>query len=199
MELMPFKRPTNHYYEGIHKIDEKICELIKERKEISNSNPGYPPFEYISKWAEKFDLYENQLKSVFSSLWDEALYKPLVEPEEFRMNIPVLKIAEKDNRLFSITVIRQFSNASIVNFIIDNNDIDDSSNCKHKHSSFELFIGDEYNCRMKSGGGGADHFCYNFVVSPALPDDVSGIELIFKEYEMPLMEKKEITEVVIHL
>jgi hypothetical protein len=199
VELMPFRRPTDHYEEKIVKIDEQICELIKKRKEISKNNPGYPPFEYISKWALKFDLYENQLKSVFSSLWEEALYKPVVEPEEFRMNIPVLKITEKDNRLFSITVIRQYSNASIINFIIDKNDIDDVSNRISKHSSFELFIGNEYNCRMKSGGGAADHFCYNFVVSPALPDDVSGIELIFKEYEIPLIEKKEIAEVVISL
>lgn len=199
MELMPFRRPTDHYDERIIKIDEQICELIRKRKDISNNNPGYPPFEYISKWAEEFNLYENQLKSVFGSLWNEAPYKPVVKPNGFRMNLPVLKIVEKDNCLFSITVIRQYSNASIINFNIDKSDISDSSNCKSKYSSFELFIGEEYNCRMKSGSGAGDYFFYSFVVSPALPDDVSGIDLTFKEYEMPLIEKKEITEVVIHL
>jgi hypothetical protein len=75
---MPFKRPTTHYDERINQIDQQICELIKQRKEISNNNPGYPPFEYISNWAEKFDLYQDQLKSVFTSLWNEDMYRPIV-------------------------------------------------------------------------------------------------------------------------
>ncbi|NRY62396.1 hypothetical protein [Clostridium beijerinckii] len=199
MELIPFKRPTDHYEEEIGGIDEQICELIRKRKDISNNNPGYPPFEYISKWAEKFNLYENQLKSVFSSLWNESSYKPVVEPDGFRKNLQILKIIEKDDSLFYVTFIRQYSNASLINFNIDRNDISDSSNCKSKHSSFELFIGEEYNCRMKSGCGSGEHYCYNFVVSPALPDDVSGIDLTFIEYEIPLMEKKKVDEIIIHL
>lgn len=199
MELMPYRRPTDHYDEGITQIDEQICELIKQRKEVSNNNPGYPPFEYISKWAEKYGLYENQLKSVFSSLWNESLYKPVVEPHGFRMNLPVLKVFEEDNRLFSVIYIRQYSNASVVNFNVDRSDENDSSNRRPKHSQFELFIGEEYNCRMKSGGGAADHFCYSFVVSPPLPDNVSGIDLIFKEHEIPVREKTAANEVIIHL
>lgn len=84
MKRMPFERPTEHYDEKIKQIDEKICELINQRKEMSNNNPGYPPFEYISNWARKFDLYEDLLKSVFSSLWNEKIYMPFVEPEQFR-------------------------------------------------------------------------------------------------------------------
>lgn len=38
MEPMPFKRPTDHYDEEIKYIDEKICELINKRKEISKDN-----------------------------------------------------------------------------------------------------------------------------------------------------------------
>jgi hypothetical protein len=45
---MPFKRPTTHYDQRINEIDEQLCKLIKQRKEISNNNPGFPPLEYIS-------------------------------------------------------------------------------------------------------------------------------------------------------
>ncbi|WML33526.1 hypothetical protein [Clostridium sp. OS1-26] len=50
-------------------------------------------FEYISNWAEKFDLYDELLNSIFASLWNDKIYKPLIEPEGFQRNLPVLKSA----------------------------------------------------------------------------------------------------------
>jgi hypothetical protein len=201
MELLPFKRPTTHYDERVNQIDEKICELIKQRKEISNNNPGYPPFEYISNWAEKFDLYEEQLKYVFKSLWNEKAYIPIVNPNGFRINLPALKIVEKDNCLYSVIFIRQYSNSSVININIDSNEERDPLNRQSARNHFKLFIGEEYDCRMTSGGGGKDHYSYNFVVSPPLPDNFSGIDLIFKEYKTIIGEGEQPTsnEVVIHL
>ncbi|SMC18430.1 hypothetical protein SAMN02745134_00560 [Clostridium acidisoli DSM 12555] len=201
MELLPFNRPTKYYDERVKQIDEKICELIKQRKEISNNNPGYPPFEYVSQWAEKFDLYEEQLKFVFKSLWNEKAYRPFVNPNGFRMNLPVLKIVEKDNSLFSVIFIRQYSNSSVINFNIDLNETRDTSNFQLIRNNFKLSIGEEYDCRMTSGSGGKDHYSYNFVVSPPLPDNFSGIDLRFKEYKIIIGEGEKSTgnEVVIHL
>jgi hypothetical protein len=31
---MPFVRPTDHYDERISQIDEQICELVKQRREV---------------------------------------------------------------------------------------------------------------------------------------------------------------------
>ncbi|MCY0902631.1 MAG: hypothetical protein OWU32_10675, partial [Firmicutes bacterium] len=76
---MRFERPTDHYDEGIVAIDEQICALIKKRKDISNNNPGYPPFELLAKWAKQFELYEDLLKSVFGNLRNEQMYRPRVE------------------------------------------------------------------------------------------------------------------------
>lgn len=185
MRLMPFKRPTTHYDERINDIDERLCELIKERREISNKNPGFPPLEYITNWAQKFDLYDELLKSIFSSLWNEKMFKPFVEPEGFQRNLPVLKSIEADNKLFSVISIRQYSNSSIVNFNIDWDTTIDLLDGQPRHTHFELFIDERYDCRMTDGTGGAGHFHYNFVVVPSLPDNLSGIELIFKEYNPP--------------
>lgn len=59
MKRMQFIRPTEHYDQRITDIDEQICALIKQRKERSDNNPGFPSFEYISDWAAKFELYED--------------------------------------------------------------------------------------------------------------------------------------------
>lgn len=199
MKRMPYNRPTDHYDEKIKHIDEKICELIKQRKEISSNNPGYPPFEYICDWAEKFNLYEELLKAIFGTLWNEKVFKPSVEPEGFRKNLPALKSVEIDNRLFSVVSIRQYSNSSIVNFNIDWDNTSDLSEHQSRHTLFELFIDEKYDCRMADGSGGSGHFHYNFIVSPALPDNISGIKLIFKEYNPPFIEKQIGQNIVIHL
>ncbi|MFL0270155.1 hypothetical protein [Candidatus Clostridium radicumherbarum] len=199
MKRVSLKQPTTHYDEGIKQIDEQICELIKQRKEISNNNPGYPTLEYIIKWAEKFGLYEEMLKSIFYSLWNEKMYKPLVEPEGFQRNLLVLRSIEIDNRLFSVVSIRQFSNASIVNFNIDWDNTVDLSGSQPRHTRFELFIDERYECRFKDGTGGDGHFHFNFAVSPPLPDNISGISLVFKEYNLQFGDKQIGHDIVIQL
>lgn len=68
MKRMPFERPTEHYDKRISSIDEQICALLKRRKDISDSNPGFPSNEYISSWAGKYDLYEDLLNSILKFL-----------------------------------------------------------------------------------------------------------------------------------
>jgi hypothetical protein len=193
---MPFKRPTDHYDERIHQVDEKLCELIRQRKEISNNNPGFPPLELISDWAKKYNLYDDMLRSIFGSLWHEDDFKSFVEPEEFRVNLPVMKFVQKDNRMFSVVYIRQYNNASVVNFNIDN-DYREEPYERPQHRFYKLFTGPQYDCRMISGGGSSEHMSYSFVVSPPLPDNFSGIDLIFREYVTG--EEATGLEIVIHL
>lgn len=199
MKRIKFNRPTNHYDEGIKQTDEKICELIRERKKISKDNPGYPPFEYISDWAEKFDLYEDLLKSIFDSMYNEKEYKPMVEPEGFLRNLPILKSTEVGNRFFSIIYIRQYSNCSVVDLNIDWDNPDDSAEYGFQRTHFRLFINQHYECRFTSGTGGDGHTNYKFIVSPALPDNVSGIELIFKEYSIPITDTPVSEDIIIQL
>lgn len=199
MKRMPFKRPTTHYDENITQIDKKICELIKQRKDISNNKPGYPPLDYISKWAETFNLYKDLLESIFGLLWNEELHKPIVDPETFIKNVPVLKWLEIDGKLFSINTIRQYSNASVVNFNVDWNDINDSENCDTYLPDYKLYIGKEYTCRIEGGSGSSGYSTHKFIISPPLPDNFSGIKLTFTEYEPPFIDTPISSNIVIEL
>ena len=49
----------------------------------------------------------------------------------------------------------------------------------------DLIINDTYFCHSEGGGGTTGHASHSYIISPALPDDVSGIELIFKEPGRP--------------
>lgn len=196
MKRLPYKRPTDHYDESIKGIDEKICKLIQTRKILSDNNPGYPPLEYISRWADDFGLYEEMLKSMFGVLWYEKQFKPYVEPEGFRLNVPVLKWTDINNCIYSVNLIRQYNNCSIVNFCMDWDSEDDSPDERTRHRHFELELGGEYDCRLLRGSGSEGHYCYHYVVSPALPDEVSGMELLFKEYNQPFDDSETGMKVV---
>ena len=188
MRRMPFKPPTHHYDERIEAIDEQICELLKQRKDISNNNPGFPTNQLISDWSKKYNLFEEFLNSVFSHFLNEENYRPVVEPRGFLKNIPILKSFETDDSFYSVTFVRQFENASVIHFNIDKEYSGEKPGEFAEHSFFELSIegdGAEYDCRNEGGGGSRGHMQYTFIVSPAIPDDFSNINLVFKEYKPP--------------
>ncbi|MET3727083.1 hypothetical protein ABID52_000664 [Fictibacillus halophilus] len=81
--------------------------------------------------------------------------------------------------------MRQFENASVVHFNIDR-EIDE--NAFPKHNFFTLSIKDgetDYECQTDGGGGSRGHKSYTYTVSPALPDDLSKLKMVFKECKVP--------------
>lgn len=52
---------------------------------------------------------------------------------------------------------------------------------------------------MTGSGGSKGHITYSFIVSPLLPDEIVGIDLVFKEYHTPFKDKPTGLEVEIHL
>ena len=163
MKHIPFEQPTNHYDERISPIDEQICSLIKQRKDISNNNPGFPPLKYITNWATKYGLYEELLKNIFGELKNEEMFKPIVEPNGFQKHLPVLKSVEKGNYLYSVIFIRQYVNASVVNFNINWDGMSDEIDHRiHRHTFWELFLDEQYDCRVTGGGGSEGQFHLRF-------------------------------------
>ncbi len=165
---MPFEPPTEDYDVRIQAIDEEICNLIKQRKEISNNNPGFPTKQLIANWSKKYDFYEDFLNSVFAQFLNEVFYRPVVEPKGFLKNIPILKSFEKDDVFYSVTFMRQFENASVVHFNSDREESDDEMDRRIREPIlFDLFIEGkegEYNCRNEGGGGTRGHQSYTFIV-----------------------------------
>jgi hypothetical protein len=191
MKRMPFEPPTEHYDERIEAIDEQICELINQRKDLSNNNPGFPTKQLISHWSKKYDFYEDFLNGVFAHFLNEEIFRPVVEPKGFLKNIPILKSFEKDDLFYSVTCLRQYENASVVHFNIDREDSDEMTGDfrERKHTWFELSINDgkgtEFDCRNEGGGGSRGHMSFTFIITPPLPDDFFEIKLIFRECKAP--------------
>lgn len=195
MKRMTFGRPTDYYDERLYTIDEKICALLKERKELSAGDPGFPHDEAIYKWAKQYGFYPDYLNSLFSSMMDEGEFKPRVEPTTFKKHIPVFKTYEDKGIMYTVTFIRQYANASVVYLYSDW----DSTHEVKPHSVFQLSIDDTYDCWSEGGGGTAGHMSHHFVVSPALPNNLSGISLRFKELDMPFGKDQAVLEFEIQI
>ncbi|PEY25639.1 hypothetical protein CN340_16595 [Bacillus anthracis] len=190
MKRMGFERPTDYYDERLYTIDEKICALLKERKELSDGDPGFPHDEAIYKWAKQYGFYPDYLNSLFSSMMDESEFKPRVEPTKFQKHIPVFKTYEHKGIMYTVTFIRQYANASVIYLYSDW----DSTHKVKPRSFFQLSIDDTYDCWSEGGGGTDGHMSHQFVVSPALPNNLSGISLRFKELVMPFKKDQAMLE-----
>ncbi|MEK3995103.1 hypothetical protein MKY29_10120 [Psychrobacillus sp. FSL K6-2365] len=195
---------SDYYDQKLLPLDDQLCELLKQRKELSNNNPGVPPIESISNWAEKYGVYVDLLNSLFGLLRNEEIFRPQVEPNNFRRHLPVMKAIEKDERLYAITFIRQFDNASVIYLTIDwdaPNISDPLEEMRRSRSegALYLYINDNFDCRTTGKRGSEGHFTHKFIVSPALPDDLTGLSLIFTEYTSHLKENLTGLEFVINL
>lgn len=92
--------------------------------------------------------------------------------------------------------MRQYNNASVIAFHIDWDVKSDQSFKSTKTKHFELYLGETYHSRMESGGGSSGHLSFNYVVSPALPDDISGMDFVFREFNSPLKDTSIGNEIV---
>ncbi len=167
------KIPTDYYCEEISAVDEQICSLIAKRKEISNNNPGFPPLETITAWCQAYDLNEQIVYGIFHSLYHAADFIEFIEPVGFLKFIPILKTVEENRVLYSITHMKQYSNASVVFVEVENKELE--PNINFGHTMLELTISSDYKCRMSGGCGYQTGALHSFIITPPLPDDVSGI------------------------
>ncbi|SDQ27831.1 hypothetical protein LHA31_08290 [Carnobacterium viridans] len=185
MSFEPIERTNSYYNESLLSIDKKICNLLNQRKVVQGKNIFFPPDEVVSCFAEEYDLQEEYLQSIFTTMAMEASLKPMVVPVEFKKYVPVLKMYENNGVIYTVTFIRQYANASVLYLDTDWEEAKENSEDNYNPDLFELSINDIYDCRSEVGGGTTGHMSQNYIISPSLPDDVSGIELIFKEPGRP--------------
>jgi hypothetical protein len=195
---MRYTRRATQYDERLLEVDKQICALLKQRREMTNEQPSIPPDETLAEWAAKYELYEEYVQAVFGTLGMEKHYKPRVVPAEFRRHLPILKSVEVEEKIYTITFIRQYANASVLHLYIDWDSMGDTLSERERRTSFELFISDQYECRWEGGGGRKGHDSYTYVISPPLPDVIEDMEFVFREVN-PIREEASGFEFVIQV
>lgn len=92
--------------------------------------------------------------------------------------------------------MKQYTNASVLTLNIDWDNEQGIESKSHQHSHYELYINDQYDCRMINGGSRSDHASYKYMISPPLPDEILGIQFRLKEYSHPFKKSEASDEIV---
>ncbi len=174
-------------------IDEQICGLLAKRKELSNNNPGFPNLDRISEWSQQYGLDEDWLQRIFAYMYGEHHLQTLIEPTEFLNFVPILKSVEVDNIIYAVTHMKQYSNTSVVYIETEVNTVDPY--VRLGHANFGLSISPDYQCRPNGGCGQDRGMQHSFVVTPSLPDDLTGVE--FHLSVKPFRQEPEIEELLL--
>lgn len=190
MDFEPIKENNRHYNEQLFSIDEKICDLLNQRKNYAGKKMSFPPDKVISSLADQFGFREEYIESFFTTIEMENSFTPDIVPIEFKKYVPLLKAYEKEEVMYTVTFIRQYSNASVLYLHMDWEE-KEREDANFYPDMLDLFINDTYFCHSEGGGGTTGHASYSYIISPALPDDLTGIEFFFKEPGWPF--KKEFT------
>jgi len=194
------EKPTNHQKRLA--IDEQICVLLLQRKELSSQTKDFPTDEIIKEWAQKYGFDDTYLAMIFSMIRSEKYYQPRIEPAGFRQYIPVLQSQEVNDRIYTISYIRQYENASVVQLLMDwDSQQDTHQNIRQRikqRNHLGLFIDKHYECRNTGARGSDGHESNTFVVTPPLPDDIQGLSFNFREYQDVFEEKPTGFAVTMH-
>ncbi|WP_445480593.1 hypothetical protein ACULLL_10775 [Lysinibacillus irui] len=177
--------PSKGYDPRLEALDEQICVLLQQRKEQFRHTLGFPTDETILEWAQKYGFNDLFLAMIFSLMRSEKYYESKVEPTGFRQCIPVLQTVEAGEQLYTVSYIRQYENASVVQLLIDWDVQQDAT--QHILGMLEreclgLFIDDHDECRNTGASGSDGHESNKFVVTPLIPDDIQGLDFVFTEY-----------------
>ena len=187
MTFEPTESLDTYYNESLLSIDKRLCELLNDRKKIVNREL-IPPDKVVSSLADEYGFQKEYLQSFFTTISMEDIFQPIVETVQFRKYLPVLKTYENQGMLYTVTYIRQYSNASVLYLHVDWEERNEAIESNYDPDLFDMFIDDTYICRSEGGGGTTGHMSYSYTISPALPDDLTGIELFFKESRVPFTE-----------
>ncbi|MCR8852577.1 hypothetical protein [Lysinibacillus fusiformis] len=182
-------------------IDEQICALLFQRKELSAHTKDSPTDEMMKEWAQKYGLDDTYLAMIFSVIKSEKHYQSRVEPVGFRHYIPVLQSQEVGDRIYTISYVRQYENASVVQLLIDWDYEEDSYQDirqRLNRNYLGLFIDHHYECQHKGASGSGGHVSNRYVVTPPLPNDIQGFSFIFTEYKDVFEEKPTGLTVTMH-
>ncbi|MGD6843894.1 hypothetical protein ACQCVH_15385 [Bacillus infantis] len=174
-----------YYDQRAAPYDEKILSLLKERKMAAEHNPGVPPEEQLDQWAEKYELYPDYVTAFFGTMCMEEDLRPRAEPEGFIKYVPVMRSAERDGKLYSVTAVKQYSNASVIAMAVewDETAEEQGPGGYPLFGQFRLFIEGGYDCRRRGAKGRNGSMSFSFTVVPPLPENLEEISFVFKEYE----------------
>ncbi|WP_248928089.1 hypothetical protein [Paenibacillus hamazuiensis] len=175
----------SEYNDAVKQIDQKLLELIVERKTLAGGKRFSPPKELIRQWAETYEIPVPQINWLLHRLneGDAPVFSD--GPGELLNVISIMKKTTVDGFEYVLTHSMQHENGSMVHLDIRQIRQDARVHVR-PHLHLEITGAEPYNVHRHGshGGGGQAHL--NFFVTPRLPEDVSELVFSLIPFAMPM-------------
>lgn len=185
--------PEGPYGEEAARVDEEICRLLAERDRLAAGERLHPGADRLRQWSGEFGSGESRLRSLFANLagLPRREDQPPM-PEGLRRVLEIMRRVERDGVTCSLTHCLQYENASVVHLELA------ASGRRIPHGTLELEV-DRPECRTRywgGHGGGSGVYGFDFIIWPALPDDLSQVTFTLRQGEAtePPAEPLELRE-----
>lgn len=166
------------YTEAVAAIDEAICRLVAERQQAAGGRRVYPDNERLRRWSDQFGIGETRLLSLFGNLAAGPRLNPLPPmPQGLRRVVELMRPQESQGVSWVLTHGVQYENASLLHI-----EMMSEKGRVIRHGGLALEVDQPgYQSHDFGGHGSQGHFAFDFIVWPALPDDLSGIAFTLRQ------------------
>ncbi|MFC3750391.1 hypothetical protein [Paenibacillus sp. GCM10012306] len=170
-----FRAIPNHYNEEVRTIDEHILGLVQRRRELAGGKWTIPAPEQMQVFAEQFGLKLEQVAMLLSGLNERVQPVHWPEEEEVLGVLPIMQKSTQDQCEYSLTHAMQYASYSLVTVEIKYRQ-EEAEDVQLQPNLTLAVIGDsEYTVQRHGSRGGGTHAQLQFVVIPALPNELNGV------------------------
>lgn len=163
------------YMEELKPVDASIAELLAKRQHLTKGKRFLPPAELITAWAEQFDIHPDLLAWSFRTFTQREQTRGPVDLGNLLTIFPLMKRQSVNGCLYTLTHLEQYENGSKLHLAVKL-ETPDAHQISHLEVQLTLEIEPSTYTVIPFGrqGGGAQASA-QFLVTPALPENLDGI------------------------
>lgn len=173
------------YDNRLEPIDEKLVQLIAERRRVGKGTNGMPTAEQVERWSKEYGIDASVLRAVFASMENPQRFPRFpISPQNLQKIIPVMRKVKKDSITYQITRMEQYEECSLMHVDIF---ADEDFDTVEFDVQLILAVSPDanYEVQMYGGQSTTNQASFKYGVSPKLPDNLEGHHFELVPYAQP--------------
>jgi len=183
----------NEYNDEAKEIDNQLIGLIKQRRKLSVGKRFFPPEEYLEQWSEEFSMDIDKVRFILQNLEENRYYYLPDGPGALKSVIPMMKKTVSGECEYTLTHIMQYELGSVIKIDIKYLGENPDGVMLKMNLMLEVISEQIYQVNRNGSHGGGGYGYIEFMVVPALPDQLEGIEFsLVRSLDLFAYEPREV-------
>lgn len=166
----------NVYNAETEEIDETILNLIQKRRAAAKGQRLTPDREKLEQWASRYGMEVPELATLVNAFNDQPYPMVWHEPGELTGVLSIMKKTVSGDCEYLLTHAMQYEDRSLVKLEIKYLPQDSQNVQIRPQLTLAVIGGGQYQINQHGGHGGGGRSQIEYIVVPALPDNLEGID-----------------------